>query len=149
MRSIDILGVRVDDVTFPDALALLERFIAERRPHIVTTPNPEFVMRARRDPDFARILASAGLAIPDGVGLLLAARLRGQPLRAHVRGTDLVLELAAISARRGYRWFLLGAAEGVAAAAAAALQRSEEHTSELQSRQYLVCRLLLEQKKKK
>src|SRR3712207_8528843 len=26
-------------------------------------------------------------------------------------------------------------------------QRSEEHTSELQSRQYLVCRLLLEQKK--
>src|SRR3712207_9193310 len=27
------------------------------------------------------------------------------------------------------------------------LQRSEEHTSELQSRQYLVCRLLLEKKK--
>src|SRR5947209_16748743 len=30
-----------------------------------------------------------------------------------------------------------------------ALERSEEHTSELQSRQYLVCRLLLEKKKKK
>src|SRR5947209_14715052 len=29
------------------------------------------------------------------------------------------------------------------------LPRSEEHTSELQSRQYLVCRLLLEKKKKK
>src|SRR3712207_7668631 len=29
-----------------------------------------------------------------------------------------------------------------------ALLRSEEHTSELQSRQYLVCRLLLEKKKK-
>src|SRR5258707_9032605 len=29
------------------------------------------------------------------------------------------------------------------------VQRSEEHTSELQSRQYLVCRLLLEKKKKK
>src|SRR5258707_4296820 len=29
------------------------------------------------------------------------------------------------------------------------LTRSEEHTSELQSRQYLVCRLLLEKKKKK
>src|SRR3712207_8868309 len=32
--------------------------------------------------------------------------------------------------------------------AAAVLRRSEEHTSELQSRQYLVCRLLLEKKKK-
>src|SRR5947209_20396998 len=31
----------------------------------------------------------------------------------------------------------------------ASLSRSEEHTSELQSRQYLVCRLLLEKKKKK
>src|SRR3712207_8151473 len=35
------------------------------------------------------------------------------------------------------------------AADAASLSRSEEHTSELQSRQYLVCRLLLEKKKYK
>src|SRR3712207_8545197 len=34
-------------------------------------------------------------------------------------------------------------------ARACAFERSEEHTSELQSRQYLVCRLLLEKKKKK
>src|SRR3712207_8514814 len=34
------------------------------------------------------------------------------------------------------------------APAAAPAARSEEHTSELQSRQYLVCRLLLEKKKK-
>src|SRR3712207_7936561 len=33
-------------------------------------------------------------------------------------------------------------------ARAGGLARSEEHTSELQSRQYLVCRLLLEKKKK-
>src|SRR3712207_7206140 len=38
----------------------------------------------------------------------------------------------------------LGSAEGADLPA-----RSEEHTSELQSRQYLVCRLLLEKKKKK
>src|SRR5436305_7300384 len=34
------------------------------------------------------------------------------------------------------------------ARSASALQRSEEHTSELQSRPHLVCRLLLEKKKK-
>src|SRR3712207_7972824 len=34
------------------------------------------------------------------------------------------------------------------AAVAGSTQRSEEHTSELQSRQYLVCRLLLEKKKR-
>src|SRR3712207_7094335 len=37
--------------------------------------------------------------------------------------------------------------EGCAGADAPTYQRSEEHTSELQSRQYLVCRLLLEKKK--
>src|SRR3712207_8434144 len=36
--------------------------------------------------------------------------------------------------------------EGTDDGLAAALSRSEEHTSELQSRQYLVCRLLLEKK---
>src|SRR3712207_645931 len=40
---------------------------------------------------------------------------------------------------------LLGQIEGKIASVAA--DRSEEHTSELQSRQYLVCRLLLEKKK--
>src|SRR3712207_7403545 len=38
--------------------------------------------------------------------------------------------------------------EGRAALLSAPDPRSEEHTSELQSRQYLVCRLLLEKKKK-
>src|SRR3712207_8517610 len=39
--------------------------------------------------------------------------------------------------------------EGIDAMERGARQRSEEHTSELQSRQYLVCRLLLEKKKTK
>src|SRR3712207_7760999 len=43
------------------------------------------------------------------------------------------------------RW----AGEGFDLGVAVNLSRSEEHTSELQSRQYLVCRLLLEKKKKK
>src|SRR3712207_8629336 len=37
---------------------------------------------------------------------------------------------------------------GIGVPARGGLVRSEEHTSELQSRQYLVCRLLLEKKKK-
>src|SRR5262249_16665652 len=121
VRSIELLGVRVDDVTYDEALALMELFISERGPHAVVTPNPEFVVRARGNPRFRAVLNSAALAVPDGVGLLLAARLLGTPLRQHVRGTDLALRLAECSARRGYRWFLLGAADGVAEEAAAAL----------------------------
>src|SRR3712207_6997638 len=51
---------------------------------------------------------------------------------------------SARSARCGHFWV-----RNVAAFMDRPRDRSEEHTSELQSRQYLVCRLLLEKKKKK
>src|SRR5438067_5430047 len=121
MKAVDVLGVRVDDVTYPEALALLEEAIRARVPHVVTTPNPEFVMLARRDPVFRAALHRTALNIPDGIGLVLAARLAGDQLREHVQGTDLVLMLAARSAVRGDRWFLLGGEGDVALRAARVL----------------------------
>jgi N-acetylglucosaminyldiphosphoundecaprenol N-acetyl-beta-D-mannosaminyltransferase len=117
VNSLDILGVRVDDVTYAEALALLREYIAGGAARYVVTPNPEFVMAARRDPAFRAALAGAALAVPDGGGLLLAARLWGRPFREQVRGTDLVYQLAAAGAPSGQRWFFLGAAPGVATAA--------------------------------
>jgi N-acetylglucosaminyldiphosphoundecaprenol N-acetyl-beta-D-mannosaminyltransferase len=121
--SVEILGVRIDDVTYPEALRLLTQAIATRTPHVVTTPNPEIVMLAHDDPAFKATLNRAMLNIPDGIGLVLAARLAGRRLRQHVQGTDLVLLLAAESARTGQRWFLLGGEDNVAALAARALVR--------------------------
>jgi N-acetylglucosaminyldiphosphoundecaprenol N-acetyl-beta-D-mannosaminyltransferase len=121
--SRDIFGVRVDDVTYAETLAFLQAAIAARRGCYVVTPNPEIVMRARRDAAFRTALQGAALAIPDGGGLLLAARLWGAPLREQVRGTDLVYRFAEQGAARHQRWFLLGAGPGVAEAAARRLER--------------------------
>jgi N-acetylglucosaminyldiphosphoundecaprenol N-acetyl-beta-D-mannosaminyltransferase len=116
-----ILGVRVDDVTMDEAVERLAGFAASGHFHHAVTVNPEFVMAARRDPDFAAVINRADLSAPDGAGLLWAARRRGQPLRQRVAGVDLVVRLAAVAAQRGLRLFLLGAAPGVAEAAAATL----------------------------
>lgn len=113
--------MRVDDVTADEALALCEAFIRDRR-RAVVTPNPEIVMAARADGGLRHALARADLAIPDGGGLLLAARLWGRPLREQVRGTDLAYRLIERAAARGYRIFLLGAAPGVADEAARRLR---------------------------
>jgi N-acetylglucosaminyldiphosphoundecaprenol N-acetyl-beta-D-mannosaminyltransferase len=121
MISRSVLGVRVDDVTYDEAIQAIDGFVRAGGSHIVTTPNPEFVMMAQADREFMSLLNSVALAIPDGVGLLWAARLSGLPFREHVRGTDLILRLAGHSARAGFRWFLLGAAPGVAEQAARAL----------------------------
>jgi N-acetylglucosaminyldiphosphoundecaprenol N-acetyl-beta-D-mannosaminyltransferase len=114
----DILGVRVDDVTHTEALARCVDLISDPQPRYAVTPNPEFVIVARGDPRFRHILNASDLAIPDGGGLLLAARLFGRPLREQVRGTDLCYLLMEEAVRRGWRLFFLGAAPGVAAEAA-------------------------------
>lgn len=121
IRACYVLGMRVDDVTFDECLHLIDRWVSSGRPHRIVTPNTEFAMMGRRDPDFLRALNGADLGIPDGIGLILAARLDGHRLRQHVRGTDLVHRTSALCAERGYRMFLLGAASGVAEAAAARL----------------------------
>jgi N-acetylglucosaminyldiphosphoundecaprenol N-acetyl-beta-D-mannosaminyltransferase len=122
MPSVDILGVRVDDVTYAEALAILRQAIRARAPHVVTTPNPEFIKLARRDAAFRAAMNRTALNNTDGIGLVLAARLAGDRLRAHVQGTDLVLMLAAQSAARAERWFLLGGFGRVAERAARRLQ---------------------------
>ncbi len=117
------LGVRADDVTWDETLARIEGFIAEGRPHQIVTVNPEFVMAARRDLGFCTIINHAALAIPDGVGLLWAGRLLGQPLRERVTGSDGVPRIAERAAQKGWRLFLLGAAPGVAKETARRLVR--------------------------
>jgi N-acetylglucosaminyldiphosphoundecaprenol N-acetyl-beta-D-mannosaminyltransferase len=119
----DILGVRVDDVTHEAAVARCIALVADPRPRYVVTPNPEFVMVARRDPEFRRILNRADLSIPDGSGLLLASRLFGEQLQEQVRGTDLCYSLVELAPRMGWSLFLLGAAPGVAEQAARRLEQ--------------------------
>jgi len=107
-------GVRADDVTWDEMLAHIEGYIAEGKPHQIVTINPEFVMTARRDPEFRAVINNSALALPDGVGLLWAGRLLGQPLRERVTGSDGVPRIAERAAVKGWRLFLLGAAPGVA-----------------------------------
>src|SRR3712207_8340456 len=64
---------------------------------------------------------------------------------------DLVGDLVGVALRDGLggeqELVVVHLAHGISRNSSAVESRSEEHTSELQSRQYLVCRLLLEKKK--
>ena len=119
--SVTILGVRVDDVTDEEALAHVQRYIDQGGAHQIATVNVEFIMAARRDPVFRQVLAGASLCVPDSVGVVWAARRQGHPLRQRVAGVDLVEKIAARAADRGWRVYFLGAAPGVAEAAARVL----------------------------
>lgn len=122
VESLRLLGVRVDALDMERAIDRIERLASSAGSHLVATVNPEFVMRARRDPEFGRILEGAALCLADGAGITWAARRLGKPLPGRITGVDLLAPLAERAAARGLRVYFLGAATGVAELAAAHLR---------------------------
>jgi N-acetylglucosaminyldiphosphoundecaprenol N-acetyl-beta-D-mannosaminyltransferase len=123
VRSVRVLGVRVDCLDMAGSLAAVERLVEAGGPtRLVATVNPEFVMHARAEPGFRLALEEAALCVPDGSGVVWAMRRQGCRGQTRVTGIDLVLELCRLCARRGWRPFLLGAMPGVAAEAARRLE---------------------------
>jgi N-acetylglucosaminyldiphosphoundecaprenol N-acetyl-beta-D-mannosaminyltransferase len=123
LEVLDILGVPVHAVTTAAALQQVRCFMAEPRLHQIATVNPEFVMAAQDDAAFRYVLRQADLCLPDGVGLLWAARWLGRPLVERVPGSEFVYHLAELAAQEGWPLFLLGAGPGVAEEAAAVFQQ--------------------------
>lgn len=116
--SVTILGLPVHDVDMDGALAAIRRFANTGGPHQVVTADASMLVLAQDDADLNGIIARADLVTPDSVGVLWAAGRMKRPLRERVSGVEIAERLCAQSAEFGYRLFFLGAAPGVAAAAA-------------------------------
>lgn len=118
MECETILDLRVNRVSMDQALEAIQGFIAARVPRHVVTADASMAIIARGDRDLHSIVERADLITPDGAGILWASKLLGFPLRHKVSGVDMVGKLCALSVEHGYRLYFLGAAPGVAQAAA-------------------------------
>lgn len=126
MRSHAIFGIRIDDLSSTELRTLISDRLRSDTVYRIVTPNPEFVLLARRDGEFRDVLARADLSLPDGVGLRFAvAALTGERLRHRHTGVDTLSLIAAECASLQKRLLLLGGDPGVADAAAARLR--EQH----------------------
>jgi len=117
-----MLGVSIDPVTMSEALARMETYIRGRQPRHILTADALGIMQAQEDPELLGAMRQAALVTPDGAGVLLAAKMRGVRLPERVSGVDLVEQLSALAAAKGYLVYLFGASEGVAQAAAEQLK---------------------------
>jgi len=119
---VELLGVPVHRTDVAAALHRITQFIEERAPHQVVTPDSSALVRAQYDPELMNILQSADLVTADGAGVVWMAKVMGLPLWERVSGVDLMDHICELAAEKGYSIYLLGAAPGVAEAAAAKLQ---------------------------
>ncbi|TMC49163.1 MAG: WecB/TagA/CpsF family glycosyltransferase [Chloroflexi bacterium] len=122
-----VLGCPVDVVDMAAALSVLASLVDRRGvaagTGLVVTLNPEMVMLAHCDHDFAALLDTASLLVPDGIGLVAALRRRGHAQAVRVTGVDLLLAYAPMAAEGRRRIALAGAGPGIAERAATALGR--------------------------
>lgn len=98
-------------------------FVRDRGSHHVVTLDASMCVMASEDAELRAIVQSAELITPDSAGILWACRRSGTPLAGRVSGVDMVAEICSNSALLGWRVYLLGAAPGVAEAAAEELRR--------------------------
>ena len=120
----DILGVGFDDLTPEEMLDAGAACLAAPGFHYAVTPNPEFILAGRKNPAFLAALNAADLSMPDGVGVVYAAKILGRPLKGRVPGIEFAQGMAARLARTGGRLYLLGSKPGVAEAAADKLRQT-------------------------
>lgn len=122
VERVEILGVPVDAVDLPAAVARAAAALAgEGAPLRILAVNPEKVMTLHDDPWLLDFFRSTELLIPDGIGVVWAARTLHGVRASRVPGADLMVELCRMAAARGHSIYLLGAAEEVNAGAAATL----------------------------
>jgi N-acetylglucosaminyldiphosphoundecaprenol N-acetyl-beta-D-mannosaminyltransferase len=121
-RRVRIGDAWIDAVTFDGALDAIAALVERGRGGVVITPNVDHIVRLARDHAFRAICDAADLSLADGTPVVWAARLLSTPVPSKVSGSDLMMPLARLAARRGWRIYLLGGAPGAADAAAARLR---------------------------
>ena len=122
MEKINILGVELDNLSLQEVLEEIKRMLASGQQHYIVTPNPEFIVAANNNPQFAEILNYADIAVADGIGLVYAAKFLGQRLQ-RVTGVDLMAQICELAEQINCSIYLLGGEELVAAETAAEIKK--------------------------
>lgn len=117
-----VWGMPLVPDTFVQALDRIDRLIAARQPSFFITANLNYAMLVDQDERLKQLNRRAAFVLADGMPLVWWSRLGPRRLPERVAGSDLIYGICERCAANGHRVYLLGAAPGIAAAAADALR---------------------------
>ncbi len=110
----DIIGIKFDFVPSTNVIDVIQAWKDTNRRDYITLTNPHSVMLCQRDVEMGSATSNAGLTLPDGVGVVLAAKLLGYGRRHRVTGPALVLDVCDKGRDIGLKHFFYGGQEGIA-----------------------------------
>lgn len=104
-----ILGVNVSSQPQEELMQLIDRDIKENRKSRIVAINPEKVMMATKDKSLRTLLNGSTYQIPDGVGIMIASRVRNGNVRGRVTGIGMMEALLELADKNRYSIFMYGA----------------------------------------
>jgi N-acetylglucosaminyldiphosphoundecaprenol N-acetyl-beta-D-mannosaminyltransferase len=110
-------GMSLARLDTPGVLDHVFGALARGRGGWLITANLDFLRRHVHDPEMRALYDAADMRVADGMPLLWASRLQGDPLPERVAGSTLVGHIAERAAREGRSLYLLGGAPGASARA--------------------------------
>lgn len=122
-KKVSILGVPFVRLTKKELVRQLDERIQTGQKAFVVTANPEIVMKANEDRNYMDTIRQADYITADGIGIVKAAQILGDPLPERVAGFDTLVDLLQLADQKRYSIYLLGAAEEVLEKTVANIQK--------------------------
>ncbi len=122
LPTTEIWGIPFANATMDDAIELADQVIQSGKPEYFITANLNYLMLTEENPELHQVNNRCFCFLADGNPIVWRSRLEPSPLPCRVAGSDMIIELARLSANKGYRIFFLGGAPGVAEAASNTLK---------------------------
>ena len=117
MEKQPLLNTYINNVTMSETVEAIEQMIAADKKSYVVAINVDVVMKIEDDPYLKKVVDDADMVLVDGKPLVWISKLHGKPLKAKISGSDLVPLLCEVAAEKGYKVFIIGGKDGIAAQA--------------------------------
>ena len=114
MNKDKFLNTYINNITMDETVQNIEQMIQKGQKAYVTPINVDVVMKMEKDEKLKEIIDNADIVLTDGKPLIWISKLKNNPIKEKVSGSDLVPQLCELSNRKGYTIFILGGKEGIA-----------------------------------
>jgi len=116
------LGVDVSPLTYEGIIHELNSRMLQNKQSTIIAVNPEKIIVAQRNSEVKLLINNSTFQIPDGVGVLLASKLKGGKITSRVTGVEMMETLLTFATDEGHPVYFYGAKEEVVTSAIAKIK---------------------------
>lgn len=110
---VTILNTVIDVLNVKETIDLVEKYVQTKTPLHLMGVNADKINEVNSNDLMKHIVNRCGIINADGASVILASKYLGKPLPERVAGVDLMQRLVALSEKKGYSVYLLGAKQSV------------------------------------